>query len=606
MQTAGPNSTARLQSLSLTHFKAFRTFSASFHGSAVLIGPNNAGKSTLISALRTSAHLINQAHRLRASTELLFEDEAVLGHVLPVQRLPLIYENLRHEFRNASVVMRLRFENGASLTAFWPADDDTYAPEPFPTEVHFFCEREPGVQIRRPPDARELLPAIGVVPPLTPLERDERLLSPTYVSRNLDGRLASRHFRNQLYLLDRDPETLSIHEGSDDADLTTFLTYAEPWLQGFSVTDVRISQGNPPGVDVFVQEPNSNEKEIVWAGDGYQVWLQFLFHLYRLRRHPTVVVDEPDVYLHADLQRQLIALVESGDAQYILATHSAEIAAESPIERILWIDRTRTTAVRARPGGRLEEISKSVGSQFNLRLARALRTRVVLLLEGEDFKLLRRLAHTLGHDALSGEKGVAPMPIGGSTQIPRVEAVAWLAREFLDEAVSTFVILDRDYRSDEEIASLEAELTDAGVHAHIWRLHELENYLIVPSALARLSGLGEEEVEDGLDRVTNDLREETRAALCGYRVQATRASGLDASDAIRRGQEELDACWESWERRLELCGGKEVLTELNRVVVEAGGQRVSAPALADVLEPDEVHPEVRRELGRIAHALEGT
>ena len=43
-------------------------------------------------------------------------------------------------------------------------------------------------------------------------------------------------------------------------------------------------------------------KELNWAGDGVQVFLQLLFHLWRLRGSSTIMLDEPDVYLHADLE----------------------------------------------------------------------------------------------------------------------------------------------------------------------------------------------------------------------------------------------------------------------------------------------------------------
>ena len=38
------------------------------------------------------------------------------------------------------------------------------------------------------------------------------------------------------------------------------------------------------GLDLFYSESGSNKpKEIFWAGDGMQIWLQLLLHVYRLR-----------------------------------------------------------------------------------------------------------------------------------------------------------------------------------------------------------------------------------------------------------------------------------------------------------------------------------
>jgi len=51
-------------------------------------------------------------------------------------------------------------------------------------------------------------------------------------------------------------------------------------------------------LDVFYQEADSRiPKELVWAGDGIQVWLQLLYHVYRVQNCETIVLDEPEVYL---------------------------------------------------------------------------------------------------------------------------------------------------------------------------------------------------------------------------------------------------------------------------------------------------------------------
>ena len=47
-------------------------------------------------------------------------------------------------------------------------------------------------------------------------------------------------------------------------------------------------------------------KELFWVGDGMQIFVQILTHLWRLRSADVVILDEPDLYLHADLQRRLV------------------------------------------------------------------------------------------------------------------------------------------------------------------------------------------------------------------------------------------------------------------------------------------------------------
>lgn len=127
-------------------------------------------------------------------------------------------------------------------------------------------------------------------------------------------------------------------------------------------------------IDVFYAERGFNaEKEVAWLGDGMQVWLQLLFHVYRLREHEVLILDEPDVYLHADPQRRLVRLLESVKGQFILASHSSEVLAEADQGSILYVDRGLSSALRVKDPKRLEIVSRSVGTSCNLRIAKALR-----------------------------------------------------------------------------------------------------------------------------------------------------------------------------------------------------------------------------------------
>ena len=63
-------------------------------------------------------------------------------------------------------------------------------------------------------------------------------------------------------------------------------------------------------------------REIHWSGFGFQVWLQILLQLARGNGDSVLVLDEPDIYLHADLQRRLLRLVGERFPQYFIATCS--------------------------------------------------------------------------------------------------------------------------------------------------------------------------------------------------------------------------------------------------------------------------------------------
>jgi hypothetical protein len=170
-------------------------------------------------------------------------------------------------------------------------------------------EEEPsGWQPSRPGEVREVFPSLGVIPVLAPIEQEEPALTSEYVRRNFDTHLVSRQFRNQVALLAE--ESPSRREFSSRYD--EFLAFTDPWLEELSVEDGarRIGEGNV-FLDLYYREPGSIiPKETAWVGDGMQVWVQLLLHLFRRQRNATIILDEPDVYLHADLQRRLVRLLD--------------------------------------------------------------------------------------------------------------------------------------------------------------------------------------------------------------------------------------------------------------------------------------------------------
>ncbi|MFL5079222.1 MAG: AAA family ATPase [Microvirga sp.] len=64
--------------------------------------------------------------------------------------------------------------------------------------------------------------------------------------------------------------------------------------------------------------------EIFWAGFGFQVWCQMLTHLIQSSDVALFLIDEPDIYLHSELQRQLLSLLRNLGPDIMIATHSTE------------------------------------------------------------------------------------------------------------------------------------------------------------------------------------------------------------------------------------------------------------------------------------------
>jgi predicted ATPase len=575
-----------IQRVEVDHFKAFERFTLHLRGDAFIAGPNNAGKSTLIAAIRTLAKMALFAKQRNASENVVDKGHRVVAHSFPYGRFGLVEENLRHEFRDEEARITVAFRNGTRLTAVWPPDPEALDP--------FVYVLDGDISLSTPSEVRSALPSIGTIPVLSPIDHQEAVLtSPRYVRDNLDSHLASRHFRNQLALLGEAPY---------GEDYDAFLEFAEPWIPELSMHRVsaRVS-AEGAYLDLFVKEAGSRiDKELFWEGDGLQTWLQILLHVFRLRHEDVIVLDEPEVFLHPDLQRRLVRLLDSLEAQTITATHSPELLAEAPPESVVWVDKVRRRSVRAPDTAVLNDLMTAIGTQFNIRLARALRANRVLFVEGDDMKLLRHVAETLGAQRLAHEVDIAIIPLRGYSNWDRVEPFAWLIRDLLHDAVEVFVILDRDYRTDEQVRAVLERLKAIRVHGHVWKRKELESYLLEPLTIASVLNISEADAVAYLANASEGFQQvvaEARAAEAGSLVRPARKAA-----ERKRVCAATDVLWADARARVHACPAKEVLSVLNQSLEREGRKALTFPRLARSMKRDHVPYELRAIIERVAGA----
>ncbi len=69
-------------------------------------------------------------------------------------------------------------------------------------------------------------------------------------------------------------------------------------------------------------------------GHGLQIWLQVIWFLTLFNSSEIIILDEPDVYMHADIQKRLIRFIKNKFPQVIVTTHSIEIMSEVEPEDI--------------------------------------------------------------------------------------------------------------------------------------------------------------------------------------------------------------------------------------------------------------------------------
>lgn len=203
-------------------------------------------------------------------------------------------------------------------------------------------------------------------------------------------------------------------------------------------------------------------------------------------RNSTVILDEPDVYMHPDLQRRLFRLVRDRYTQTIIATHSVEIMSEAEPSDLLVISRQedRSEYVNSEPG--VQFIIDHLGGVLNIHLARMWGSRRLIFVEGKDLSLLKHFQTILFPDSDSPLDAIPNMQLGGWGGWNYAVGCSILLKRTLGDRTRVYCILDRDYHSEGEIDRRLAEAARNGIQLHIWSKKEIENYLLSPKVLHKL------------------------------------------------------------------------------------------------------------------------
>jgi energy-coupling factor transporter ATP-binding protein EcfA2 len=339
--------------------------------------------------------------------------------------------------------------------------------------------------------------------------------------------------------------------------------------------------------------------EIRWMGHGLQIWLQTMWFLARTDQRDVVVLDEPDVYLHADLQRKLIRILKAQDRQVIIATHSIEMMSEVEPSSILVADRRRRKSefTTSLPG--VQAIINQIGGVHNIHLARLWSSKKVVFVEGDDLAFLKIFQDELFPVSNEPLYGLPNFAIGGWGGWNYVVGSSMLLKGSGGEEITKYCILDRDYHTSDEIDERYRSAAEHRIGLHIWNKKEIENYTISPTAVARYLNnrkrrgrhVTENEVEEILNEICESLKNEVHDLISEEYIRRHRPRNAAAEgNAYARG--ELRARWTSLSGKLGVVSGKTVLSHISSWAQRNYGVSLNAYILAKSMFPHEFDPEL--------------
>lgn len=579
----------RITSVSFKRYKAFQEFTISLQEFNVLVGPNNSGKSTIIGALRILAEGIRKA-RARSAAPITIEGRPQWGYQVDLADLPIAGENVFFNYDDSEPAeIRFRISNKNTLKLHFPEQRSCY----------LLCECVK--PIRSPSDfKREFDVEIAFVPILGPVEHNETLYKREAARLALLSHNASRNFRNIWY-----------HYPDGFAEFRELITQTWP---GMDIQPPETQVHSKGAVLLMFCPEERFPREIYWAGYGFQVWAQMLTYIVQGRAASLLVIDEPDIYLHSDLQRQLVSLLQDLGPDVLIATHSTEIVSEVDPQSLLTINKKLKSARRVKDASQVKRVFAALGSNLNPILTQLAKTRRALFVEGGDFQIFSAFARLLRYDKVANRADFAVVPIEGFNP-RRALDLAHGIEMTLDASISRAVILDRDYRSDEEVEAVTKDLKKEVQLVWIHDQKEVENYLLNRVVLTRavIARMKERSKRTGepselppdmdalLSEISGPMKPDVAGQYMAKRSEFLRRKtpGLDLAQSNADVMRTFEHDWDNLESRMKLLPGKQVLAELNQRLQKRYRVSVSASQICNQFNRDEVPIELAKLLREV-------
>ena len=509
---------------------------------AVLIGPNNCGKTTVIQAIALWSQSVKTWYDNKGKAPPKKRTSTSLNRLnivsVPVQRTRYFWHNtaVRKGNKNIPLIVSLgvlhenkvepvtmRFRNQGDDLVYCTPDEATLArPEVIAT-------------------AAEL--SVELLYPMSGLETEEPVLQPGRIDVLLGQGQTAQVLRNLCLLVYR--------ESPDDWD-----RIAELMKRLFDVQLGRPQETARGSITLFYRQDDVNELlEVALAGRGFQQMLLIFAYLYS-HRHSVLLIDEPDAHLEILRQKQVYVLLREiaaeNQSQVVLVTHSEVVLAESLERNLTLLLEGQADDLAARPD--ILNALKYHGAEHYIR---ARQRGYVLYVEGRtDIDMLRSFARRLNHRAARSwdERAnvfyvMSNFPSADlDAELARVEGgfnttpkEHFFALRELVPGLRGLAILDNDGRGRDGF-------NQGGLQISYWNRYEAENYFITPDLLMRYTRHRYSDMP-----LFGQFESETREILDSLILERV-FSGRDQDLATWRG---LDAAaarllWEASTERIKL------------------------------------------------------
>ncbi|NQT83767.1 AAA family ATPase [bacterium] len=576
-----------ITSVTVRNFKFLKEATIPLGERIVLAGPNNSGKTTAIQALTMWQLALNRWREKRGDNP---KSKAKMRTGVPITRRELTVAPTR-EMRllwndcnvmsagNRKLLVEILVE-GVTRGNDWKfgMELEYQGPEMLycrPMRVAPKSDERMSI----PEEVRDL--TIVHLPPLAGLRREEEKLEEGSLNVRIGEGRAGDVIRNLLY---------NVAETGKPEDWGELKKRVADFFQ----VELLRPQFIPSTAEIVVQYRNGLPRpdgrnphpklDLANGGSGFHQVTLLLAFLYA-RSGSVLLLDEPDAHLEIirqrDIYRLLTDLAAERDAQLIVATHSEVILDETPHDHIVaFLGSTPHMLISSQ---QKSQVRKSLSEIHSKDYLLAEQCGCVLYVEDyTDVDILREWAQVLGHRAVRFLSSPFAVYVGN---VPAKAREHFFGLREAYPSLKGLLLIDR---------------TNIGLHEKsdlvelMWDRQEIENYLIVPSAIQRFCeaelrktrGLPEDST--GPDMFVDQELKEVPRLLKKYILRDVFTDPLKDIPFLR-GTKMSEVVLDPFFRNFY-----GLIKEYNLM------PKSKFYRLAAVMKQDEIHPDVRAKLDAIA------
>lgn len=446
---------------------------------AVLIGPNNCGKTSAIQALALWSQAVKTWYDVRKDSTAKERTATALNRLnivaVPVQRTRFFWHNTNVragtkdialvitvgiEFQGEVIALPMRFRNQGDELVYCSPDDSVVSNLEFlKYAAHISVE---------------------LLYPMSGLETEEPILQPGRIDVLLGQGQTAQVLRNLCLMVAKDTP--------DD-----WAAIVKLMKRLFNVTLETPQETTRGAIEMRYKQPGVREAlDVSSSGRGFQQMLLIFAYLYSHKRS-VLLVDEPDAHLEILRQKQVYVLLRDiaaqNHSQVVMVSHS-EVILEEALDNNLTLlmdgkadDLARKTDIR--------NSLKHFGAEHYIK---ARERRYVLYVEGgTDVDMLRALAEQLKHPvAAAWDERINSFYVQNNypdksmdSELERVEGGFGVTPRDHFKGLCNLLpdlkglaILDNDGRDRQGSTEGNLQLT-------YWKRYEAENYFVTPEVLRR-------------------------------------------------------------------------------------------------------------------------